>query len=434
MPHVAFDPTITLKPILTARSTPDRGAAPAFESLLDSAPPVDRRPADNNANAARADRDQPAAKSDTKSDEAPAAPGDDAKTADAKTSETKTSETKATDEEKPAGDGKSETKSETEAKAEGKSAEQIAAEAQLVVEAKPATTAVVAPAAPIPTLTPADAIATAVPAAAEAAPEAAIAAPADAETTIGKGKSGKTPVAQAEAGKAGDEAKGATEFQAAKSTGDKPLTVDPVQADKAEAGSRGEVKPAAHAVTAETTVTPAADATLAAPKADAAQVAALTAKTTAPATPLAAPAPLAPQAAAVPLSGIAIEITSKALSSTNHFEIRLDPPELGRIEVRLEVDRDGTITTRMIADRPETLDLLRRDSAGLERAMQDAGLKTSDNGTQFSLRDQSMNQQQQSGTRSETAQLVVEDEMLSEAAARDYSRLAGQRGGVDIRV
>ena len=184
----------------------------------------------------------------------------------------------------------------------------------------------------------------------------------------------------------------------------------------------------------EAPAAPAIDATLAAPKADAAQVAALTAKTTTPTAPLAAaaPAPLAQHT--VPLSGVAIEITSKALSSTNHFEIRLDPPDLGRIEVRLDVDRDGTITTRMIADRPETLDLLRRDSSGLDRAMQDAGLKTSDNGTQFSLRDQSMNQQQQSGRPSETAQLMVEDEMPIETAARDYGRLAGQRGGVDIRV
>ena len=90
----------------------------------------------------------------------------------------------------------------------------------------------------------------------------------------------------------------------------------------------------------------------------------------------------------------------------------------------------------MIADRPETLDLLRRDSSGLERAMQDAGLKTSDNGTQFMLRDQSMNQQQQSGTPSQTARLVVDDETTSQAPAiaRDYGRLAEQRGGVDIRV
>ncbi len=66
--------------------------------------------------------------------------------------------------------------------------------------------------------------------------------------------------------------------------------------------------------------------------------------------PAAAPQ-LTPQAAAIPLAGVGIEIAAKALEGKNHFEIRLDPPELGRIDVRLDVDRDGNVTTRLIADR-----------------------------------------------------------------------------------
>ena len=159
------------------------------------------------------------------------------------------------------------------------------------------------------------------------------------------------------------------------------------------------------------------------------------AATTAAAATAATTAPLAQQAAAIPLSGVAFEITSKALSSTNHFEIRLDPPELGRIEVRLNVDKDGTVSSQMIVDRPETLDLLRRDAGGLDRALQDAGLKTSNNGLQFQLRDQSGQQQQQGQSTSNTTRLVVQDENFSTAAiARDYSRLAGQGSGVDIHV
>ena len=69
-----------------------------------------------------------------------------------------------------------------------------------------------------------------------------------------------------------------------------------------------------------------------------------------------------PQPVAVPLSGVAIEIAGKALAGKNRFEIRLDPPELGRIEVRLDVDRDGNVTSRLTVDRPDTLDLLRRDA------------------------------------------------------------------------
>jgi len=159
-------------------------------------------------------------------------------------------------------------------------------------------------------------------------------------------------------------------------------------------------------------------------------------QTAAPAVNNVATAPqLAPQAAAIPLAGVAFEITNKALAGTNHFEIRLDPPELGRIEVRLEVDRDGNVTSRMIADRADTLDLLRRDAPGLERALQDAGLKTAENGLQFSLRDQSSNQQQNSGD-APTARLVVSDDVIpvTDATQRIYSRPAGQGSGVDIHV
>jgi flagellar hook-length control protein FliK len=157
------------------------------------------------------------------------------------------------------------------------------------------------------------------------------------------------------------------------------------------------------------------------------------------AAPSAAPATLVlqtgAQPAAVPLAGLAIEIAGKTLAGKNRFEIRLDPPELGRIEVRLDVDRDGNVTSRLTVERADTLDLLRRDAAGLERALQDAGLKTADNGLQFSLRDQTMNQQQASDS-SDTAQLVVQDETQPpiDVIPRNYGRLAGQGGGLDIRV
>jgi flagellar hook-length control protein FliK len=159
-----------------------------------------------------------------------------------------------------------------------------------------------------------------------------------------------------------------------------------------------------------------------------------TTHSTANAAPTAPTLQLNPQPAAVPLSGVAIEIAGRAIAGKNRFEIRLDPPELGRIEVRLDVDRDGNVTSRLTVDRPETLDLLRRDAPGLERALQDAGLKTANNGLQFSLRDQSMNGQQ-TGTSPEAAVLVANDESLpSIGVIPQQYRLAGQGGGLDIRV
>ena len=154
--------------------------------------------------------------------------------------------------------------------------------------------------------------------------------------------------------------------------------------------------------------------------------------------PAPAPAPQAlPQAAAIPLSGVAIDIAGKALAGKNRFEIRLDPPELGRIEVRLDVDKDGRVTSHVIADNKDTLNLLQRDASGLQRAFQDAGLKTSDNGLQFSLRDQSSGQQQQQNpgaANPNTPQLVVEDDAPIDAMPSGYGRLIGLSGGLDIRV
>src|SRR5262249_12980508 len=134
-----------------------------------------------------------------------------------------------------------------------------------------------------------------------------------------------------------------------------------------------------------------------------------TAATSAAPTPTATAANL--PANPVPVAGLAVALASQAQAGRNRFEIRLDPPELGRIDVRLDVDRDGRVTSRLVADRVETLDLLRRDAPELQRALQDAGLKTSDSGLQFSLRDQGFGAQNQDtgNGRADAARLVAPD-------------------------
>ena len=94
-------------------------------------------------------------------------------------------------------------------------------------------------------------------------------------------------------------------------------------------------------------------------------------------------------AATVPIAGLAVAIASRAQAGSSQFDIRLDPPELGRIDVRLDVDRDGQVTSHVTVDRADTLQLLQSQQPQLERALEQAGLKTADNGLQFTLRDQS---------------------------------------------
>jgi flagellar hook-length control protein FliK len=143
---------------------------------------------------------------------------------------------------------------------------------------------------------------------------------------------------------------------------------------------------------------------------------------------------------AVPIAGLALQIAARAQPGSNRFEIRLDPPELGRIDVRLDVDREGRVSSRLVADKAETLDLLRREAPELERALQQAGLKTSDSGMQFTLRDQSSggaNRDTADGYwRSGAAKLVVQDAEMpavdSLPGNRDRTLRLGT--GIDIRV
>jgi len=110
-----------------------------------------------------------------------------------------------------------------------------------------------------------------------------------------------------------------------------------------------------------------------------------------------APGPSSAATVTVPVAGLAIAIAARAHEGSNQFDIHLDPPELGRIDVRLDVDRDGQITSHVTVDRPDTLQLLQSQQPQLERALEQAGLKTAENGLQFTLRDQSFSGQNHGG-------------------------------------
>jgi flagellar hook-length control protein FliK len=140
--------------------------------------------------------------------------------------------------------------------------------------------------------------------------------------------------------------------------------------------------------------------------------------------------------APVPVAGIAVEIAAQARAGNNRFEIRLDPPELGRIDVRLDVDQEGNVKSRLVIERSDTYDLLRRDSSTLERALQQAGLKTSDNGMEFTLRDQGSTQRDARDQDQRNAErgIIPDADILPAEAASGYARVLGLGSGVDIRI
>lgn len=135
---------------------------------------------------------------------------------------------------------------------------------------------------------------------------------------------------------------------------------------------------------------------------------------------------------------IAVAIAARSRDGSNQFQIRLDPPELGRIDVKLDVDKSGQVNTHLTVDRPETLDLLQRDARGLERALQQAGLKTGNGGLEFSLRQQTPDGSYNGRTPGQAhippAIPSIEEGVRAAASVERHQWTARLRGGVDIRV
>jgi flagellar hook-length control protein FliK len=99
----------------------------------------------------------------------------------------------------------------------------------------------------------------------------------------------------------------------------------------------------------------------------------------------------------IPPGAVPVEIGLRALQGAREFQIRLDPAELGRVDVRLEIGDDKSVSAKIIVDRVETLHLLQREAKTLERAFEQAGLKSSDNGIDITLRDHGQQSNQQRG-------------------------------------
>ena len=139
----------------------------------------------------------------------------------------------------------------------------------------------------------------------------------------------------------------------------------------------------------------------------------------------------------LPVDTLALHISRNLSNGVNKFQIRLDPPELGRIDVKMEVGQDGRVQTTLAADRPETLDLLQRDAKLLQRALDDAGLKSDNGSLNFSLRDQEGNSGQSANAGSNDQGSAAQDDQqvdpeIAENAAHYIADL--DTGRVDIRI
>jgi hypothetical protein len=91
---------------------------------------------------------------------------------------------------------------------------------------------------------------------------------------------------------------------------------------------------------------------------------------------------------------VKFQLSRMAKSGNDLMTLQLQPAELGRINIKLTIDHDGNVQGTVVANSPATLAMLQKDSHNLERALQDAGLRTDNGSLQFSLSDQGAGQGQ----------------------------------------
>jgi hypothetical protein len=119
-----------------------------------------------------------------------------------------------------------------------------------------------------------------------------------------------------------------------------------------------------------------------------------------------------------PQGGLIDQVQFQVKTALNNGDskitIQLNPPELGKLDVKLEISADGKASGITItATNQSTLDLLQRDTQGLTRALNDAGLTTDSSNLNFSLgggqQNQTQSGSQQAATTYQQAQPDEED-------------------------
>ena len=117
------------------------------------------------------------------------------------------------------------------------------------------------------------------------------------------------------------------------------------------------------------------------------------------------------------LPQLAFELVRQVNEGNSRFQIRLDPPELGRIDVRLDIDKAGQVNARLTVEKSETLDLMQRDQRALERALQQAGLDGAKTNLEFSLKQNPFGAGQQGNDRGNGRNPIFGDEDSADADA-----------------
>ena len=147
--------------------------------------------------------------------------------------------------------------------------------------------------------------------------------------------------------------------------------------------------------------------------------------------------PAAYQAASNPINmgQVAFEMVRQLHQGQSRFTIRIDPPELGRVDVKMHVDSAGNVNARLTVERAETLDMFQRDKGSLEKALTQAGLDTGKTNLEFSLKQNPFaggDQRQQGNSSYSNARFTTEDDQSVGVPLVNLYRGTASAGGVNI--
>ncbi|MCH8237231.1 MAG: flagellar hook-length control protein FliK [Proteobacteria bacterium] len=135
---------------------------------------------------------------------------------------------------------------------------------------------------------------------------------------------------------------------------------------------------------------------------------------------------------------ISVKITKALQGGNDKITIQLRPANMGRVEVKMELTRDNHLTVLIVADNRETLELLKDDARGLQRALAEAGLQTDAGDMNFNLRGQDAQDQDgkapsRGGDFAEDDMDILDENIIEEAVVASDGRVLAN-GRIDIRA
>ena len=135
-----------------------------------------------------------------------------------------------------------------------------------------------------------------------------------------------------------------------------------------------------------------------------------------------------------PAEQVVLGIHKAVGQGREHISLKLYPAELGRIDVRVELADDGVLRAVITADKSDTLELLQRDARGLERALQEAGLKTDSGSLSFDLRGDGYEANDTDETQPHETESGGAGHLEDGEALIAHSRLSVHHGLLDLSV